>query len=192
MLSVVRCLTKRLQPRGRGAASSTPELNEPRPAAEAHVVMQAGPRSGRVAVWGGHSPGREQPHGAGIVERLLASPRARAVSVSAPFARGVVRLLLAPVRRTPLAASDRSGVHGPRRDSHRRFAPIAGSLSVERGGRLRASRLGRWSASSGLITTRLQPTGRGAARSTPKHPGPRPAAEAHVVSQRNPLRVACP
>ena len=33
-------LTKRLQPTGRGAASSTPELGEPRPAAEAHVVSR--------------------------------------------------------------------------------------------------------------------------------------------------------
>ena len=33
-----RRLTKRLQPTGRGAASSTLELFGPRPAAEAHVV----------------------------------------------------------------------------------------------------------------------------------------------------------
>ena len=36
-----RRLTKRLQPTGRGAASSTPKRFEPRPAAEARVVMQA-------------------------------------------------------------------------------------------------------------------------------------------------------
>jgi len=35
-------LTKRLQPTGRGAASSTSQLNEPRPAAEAHVVRRIG------------------------------------------------------------------------------------------------------------------------------------------------------
>jgi hypothetical protein len=34
-------LPKRLPPTGRGAAASTPELGEPRPAAEAHVVRPA-------------------------------------------------------------------------------------------------------------------------------------------------------
>ena len=33
------------------------------------------------------------------------------------------------------------------------------------------------------LTKRLQPTGRGAAPSTPERFGPRPAAEAHVVSR---------
>ena len=148
------------------------------------MVMRASSKMGQVAGWGGHTLDGEHPQGSRIGEQSLAAVRARAVSVSASFARGVVRWPTASARRTRTAASDRSGVHGLAHVSRAASLAVKGPRGVERGGGLRASLLSRCARGFGPITKRLQPTGRGAASFPPQLDEPRPAAEAHVVSQK--------